>query len=642
MQEMEHAWRRGVHAWACRAIAIVDDVARRFAFFGRILMPSSDRPLIDRSARSDGLLELGRSFLDPRDDIADLGEQRHHVVRPLLSSHSSERTLAPSLARTVSDQSQSRYTYARPGQRDPPRSQGGNEKLKKKKGSGVLGFLTLKEPSGSAWEDYAKAQKKASAVKDGRRSNAGLAGVSLRQLPDFVPATNAKWDGLPDSAKRVSMQSGSRSQRMSSVSGSTSQTSRSVWSSISERSGERSPARRYGSVSSKPSRPESAPVPLSKRESMQSHASSRAAIGIAPQLPVLRNVHPALRNNAVTPWAEPRQHDLNLAWEKQPRQSPETFLHPPSPNSGVSELPCSTPTLELELPKALVLDGHATSPEPSPRTPPADFEEDPNDDLAEQYHYIRLGDQLAQSADHGGNFWHSDTDNELEAAKTLRYHALSTPVKPSSLRSEHSASEQDLPIQPTIDEVEEEGDDVFLPTLRDGNGHTSPFIFEQLSVHERPFFPNPRASPASRPARTMSPPSRPRPVTAGSATTVEAPLPSLNDVAEPEVSTRLSTAASLASTATGHRRTSLSPIRSNSDAVSVAPSEMSAQWKMSPKERLGLGGKMTRRSRADQMPWDNDGVPGSPPVVKRLSGAQAALDGSIKLKRLSMRLGRKL
>ncbi|KAK1072067.1 hypothetical protein LTR74_002897 [Friedmanniomyces endolithicus] len=601
-----------------------------------------DRPLIDRGARSEGLLELGRSFLDPRDDTADLVEQRHDVVRPLLSSHSSERTLAPSLARTVSDQSQSRYTYARPGQRDPLRSQGGKEKLKKKKGSGVLGFLTLKEPSGSAWEDYAKAQKKASAEKDSRRSNAGLSGVSSRQLPDFVPATNAKWDGLPDSAKRVSMQSGSRSQRMSSVSGSTSQTSRSVWSSISERSGERSPARRYGSVSSKPSRPESAPAPLSKRESLQSHASSRAPRNVAPQLPVLTSVHPALRNNAITPWDEPLQHSIDPAWEEKHHQSPETFLHPPSPVPGLPELPCSTPTPDLELPKASVLDGHATSPEPSPRTPPAEFEEDPTDDLAEQYQYIRLGDQLAQSADHGGTFWHSDTDNELEAAKTPRYHALSTPVKPSSLRSEHSASEQDLPIQPTIDEVEEEGDDVFLSTLRDENGQTSPFIFEQLSVHERLFSSNPRASPVSRPARTMSPPSRLRPVTAGSTNTVEAPLPSSNVIAEPEVSTRLSTAVSIASTATSHRRTSLSPIRSNSDAVSVAPSEMSAQLKMSPKERLGLGGKMTRRSRADQMPWDSDGAPATAPAVKRLSGAQAALDGSIKLKRLSMRLGRKL
>ncbi|KAK0286230.1 hypothetical protein LTR91_002545 [Friedmanniomyces endolithicus] len=604
----------------------------------RILMPSPDRPLIDRSARSEGTIELGRRYLDPRDNTVDLVEQRQNVIRPPSSSQSSERTLAPSLARTISDQSQSRYTYARPGQRD----QSKNDKVKKKKGSGVLGFLTLKEPSGSAWEEYAKAQKKASAEKDSRRSNAERSGVSSRQLPDFVPATNSKWDGLPDSAKRVSMQSRSRSQRMSSLSGSTSQASRSVWSSVSERSGERSPARRYGSVSSKPSRPESAPVPLLKLESLQSRASSRVPRNVAPQLPVLTGVHPALRNNAVTPWDKPRQHDMIPAWETQPQRSPETFLHPPSPISGVSELPCPTPTLELELPKALGLDGHATSPEPSPRTPPADFEEDPTDNLAEQYQYVRLGDQLAQSADHGGTFWHSDTDNELEAAKTPRYHALSTPVKPSSLRSEHSASEQDLPIQPTIDEVEDEEDDVFLPTLRDGNGHTSPFIFEQFSVHERSFFSHSHASPVSRPARTVSPPSRLRPVTTSTASTAEAPLPSLNASTEPEGPTMLSTAASTTSEATSNRRTSLSPVRSNSDAASVAPSEMSARWKLSPKERLGLGGRMTRRSRADQMPWDNDGASGTPPTVKRLSGAQAALDGSIKLKRLSMRLGRKL
>ncbi|KAK5681167.1 hypothetical protein LTS10_006929 [Elasticomyces elasticus] len=66
---------------------------------------------------------------------------------------------------------------------------------------------------------------------------------------------------------------------------------------------------------------------------------------------------------------------------------------------------------------------------------------------------------------------------------------------------------------------------------------------------------------------------------------------------------------------------------------------MSAQWKLSPKERLGLGGKISRRTQPDVLPWEDEALPNAP---KRLSGAQAALDGSVKLKRLSMRLGRKL
>ncbi|TKA71441.1 hypothetical protein B0A55_07164 [Friedmanniomyces simplex] len=431
-------------------------------------MPTANPASIDVSALTKRIPELGVRDRANQDDTAGLAEQRHNAVRPPLSSHSSERTLSPSLARTISDQSQ--CSYDRPGQRDSPKIQGNNEKLKKK-GAGVLGFLTLKEPSTSAWEDFAKAQKKASAEKGSRRpSTAGLSGVSSRQLPDFVPATNAKWDGLPDSAKRVSMQSRNSSQPMSSFSGSTRQTSRSVWSSFSEGSGERSPARRK----------------------------------VAPQLPVLTAVHPALRNNAVTPWDEPPEQETRLVKEEEPQRSPETFLHPPSPNPVASEPSHWLPTPELELPEILVSGGHVTSPEPSPRTPPTEFQNDPTDSLADQYRCIRLGDQPAQNEDHGGTFWHSDTDNESEASKTSRYHAMSTPVKPSSLR------------------------------------------------------------------------------------------------------------------------------------------EMSAQWKMSPKERLGLGGKMTRRSRADQLPWESEGVPANPPAVKRLSGAQAALDGSIKLKRLSMRLGRKL
>lgn len=66
MQEMEHAWRRGVHAWACRAIAIVDDVARRFAFFGvssvgGLSFWGARRRPVSRSTTAESLMEhLGR------------------------------------------------------------------------------------------------------------------------------------------------------------------------------------------------------------------------------------------------------------------------------------------------------------------------------------------------------------------------------------------------------------------------------------------------------------------------------------------------------------------------------------------------------------------------------------------------------
>jgi len=52
-------------------------------------------------------------------------------------------------------------------------------------------------------------------------------------------------------------------------------------------------------------------------------------------------------------------------------------------------------------------------------------------------------------------------------------------------------------------------------------------------------------------------------------------------------------------------------------APSVAPSEMSAQWFRSPRERLGLGGRI---KKSDALPWENDrdgGEFGSLPSKKK-------------------------
>ncbi|KAF7196492.1 hypothetical protein HII31_02220 [Pseudocercospora fuligena] len=61
----------------------------------------------------------------------------------------------------------------------------------KRKSAGVLGFLTLKEPSTSALEEFA-AQERRKMV-----NQRVLPGVSSQKLPDHVPKVNSKWDGLP-------------------------------------------------------------------------------------------------------------------------------------------------------------------------------------------------------------------------------------------------------------------------------------------------------------------------------------------------------------------------------------------------------------------------------------------------------------
>ena len=72
-----------------------------------------------------------------------------------------------------------------------------------KKKNGMLGFLTLKEPSTNALEQFAEQQRKAAAAaKTARPAAASISSVSVQKLPDHVPKVNSKWDGLPEDARK--------------------------------------------------------------------------------------------------------------------------------------------------------------------------------------------------------------------------------------------------------------------------------------------------------------------------------------------------------------------------------------------------------------------------------------------------------
>lgn len=624
----------------------------------RILMPAVNLTSTDVNAATIRVPKLAVRHRTSEDDL--VGEktapwESADHARPPLSSHSSERTISPTFVRRQSDQSHgSQDSLERLRQRGSTnrlaRAPTNDQKPKKKKGSGMLGFLTLKEPSTSAWQEYAEAQKKAAAQK-GSKSK-----TSSQKLPDFVPPTNSKWNGLPDGSKRSSTQSRNGSERLSTASTSTKQTSRSGLShssSKSDESGERSAAKRYGSLSSRPPQPQSIAPPPSTRGSIQSTPSA-AETGTKPSHgSSLPGVHPALRNNNVTPWDEPSEHEEDASrgrlsrekavgsWEgstleppveqPEPERSPQTFLHPPSPPPI---LPDPSSLLPLELPELPRLDDYdvtaITSPEQSPQTPPED----------EQYHYLALGDQYT-SGEEGGTFWHSDTDTEAEIFRVARPATAKLPPNFSRPRLARPASplphHRGLPSEPIMEE-EDEDSDYLQPTLRDDKGRTSPFIFEQITPSAQSI-----SDPLALPERTCSASSQLTDVTATTRTTITQALPSptfSTSTAEAADETRPSTAASTVSTTTAHRPRSLSPTRSNSDAASVAPSEMSVQWTMSPKERLGLGGRVVRRENADVLPWEERGRPLSEGAAKRQSMASIGISES-KLKRLSMRLGRK-
>lgn len=74
-------------------------------------------------------------------------------------------------------------------------------KLSKKRGSSLLGFLSVKEPSKQAFLDYQESIRKQTAVRHGRISAVGMPGVSSARLPATVPKVNSKWDGVPQTLK---------------------------------------------------------------------------------------------------------------------------------------------------------------------------------------------------------------------------------------------------------------------------------------------------------------------------------------------------------------------------------------------------------------------------------------------------------
>jgi hypothetical protein len=115
----------------------------------------------------------------------------------------------------------------------------------------MLGFLTLKEPSTNALEQFAEQQRKAAAAaKTARPTAASISSVSVQKLPDHVPKVNSKWDGLPEDARKK-MEHQRRISHETGTSMFTTTTRRSRGSSNS--SGSSNPNRRpIGSISSRP------------------------------------------------------------------------------------------------------------------------------------------------------------------------------------------------------------------------------------------------------------------------------------------------------------------------------------------------------------------------------------------------------
>ncbi|EOA88779.1 uncharacterized protein SETTUDRAFT_168027 [Exserohilum turcica Et28A] len=85
---------------------------------------------------------------------------------------------------------------------------------KKKKASSVLGFLSLKEPSQAALDQYAQQQRKQTASSASSTPQSRATPTHATQpLPHNVPKVNSKWDGVPESVKSRSSTSSNASAR---------------------------------------------------------------------------------------------------------------------------------------------------------------------------------------------------------------------------------------------------------------------------------------------------------------------------------------------------------------------------------------------------------------------------------------------
>ncbi|PIB01075.1 hypothetical protein CB0940_01487 [Cercospora beticola] len=148
-------------------------------------------------------------------------DHQHHDLRGAAEQQSScDSLLHPAFRREPGStpSTRSAVTTTRSSGRSNLEAEAASGKVPtKRKSKGVLGFLTLKEPSISAFEEFAEQEKKKLASQKG--SNV-LRGVSSQKLPEHVPKVNSKWDGLPESTKRSTAEkdSSARHSAMSFVS----------------------------------------------------------------------------------------------------------------------------------------------------------------------------------------------------------------------------------------------------------------------------------------------------------------------------------------------------------------------------------------------------------------------------------------
>ena len=457
-------------------------------------------------------------------------------IRPDFGSSTSPRTTA-----TASVASNA------PSSQDPKASK------KKKKSNGVLSFLTLKEPSHSALEQFAQQQRKLASEKGGA-GNIVLGSVSPQKLPASVPKVNSKWDGIPESIR--SRERGTVSSRsMSITSQATSKLSRvpngSVTSSSSE-SSSRNPPNSMASTAS----PSSVDLSLSQLNSQEPRRDSGP--------PVMSQEKSGSSMNSPSMTSLPEM----------------TYFFPDNPNPlGV-------------LPDATLPDKQLTNPAVAGRPPvPRPFADD------EPSEPSCSGESSKPNVS-------INYDDLIDAEAIFRrLHKNQGPLagqaRELTVPKSHSFLLDDVEVSPPSQEEESSSDDD---------------DYEMPSPNGTAM--NPRRPMSAQPARLASNPA-PLPIIVlpGSRRTLTG-LPTLYEAScEMSIASSVELTKDTAELETP-RQSMDAPSIAPSIATSVTPSVMSDSWYQSPRERLGLGGRIRKN---DILPWEKESTVGKPKRGSRLA-----------------------
>ncbi|KAK5174102.1 uncharacterized protein LTR77_001182 [Saxophila tyrrhenica] len=556
------------------------------------------------------------------------------------SSRSSQGTSTPGSSRSASDDTlPTRRSFA---SRDGDK--GGKQAAGKKKKGGMLGFLTLKEPSTSAWAEFAEAEKEKARQKGARSTAVGMRGVSTQKLPDYVPKVNSKWDGLPNSAKRKSIESSKASSHRHTDSSFSSATKRSDWTAVTSNSAGSAEARRaFGSALSSPTfpnRPSTTNAPWSPddwRVSTSASARPRPGSGLQAQ-PI----------------------------EESEENKPQTFLLPPSPeghdkillpdtNLPLSPLSPLTPP-ELERDDIGFMQRFFSKGSPPnrqavemPATPPtSDKDEEP---MLIGIHYPELDatdvyyPRAASPAFDHATIADSQADRKASGSPpSFAEFCRRSPINFSRPRSRLASSpKSEQPPQLSIDAIAEqaapEASLSLSPTLVNDSGRIEPFLTDTFANHSRetghiPQRVSSTVDPSSRHTTNMLLDESEEPSDAEEEEYTEDE--DEEDVITPSAENVQPSDSASDSKGSVQPDTVLRTTNSrNSLAPSFTPSVMSEQWHQTPKERLGLGSKVRK---SEVLPWENAEETGNAAEGPRRPMSPAT---ESKRKRMSMKLGTK-